>query len=67
MILEDSIQQRLRSSATIAENEVAMRVGDLYVAENVLTKERRQLSLSDALLNTNSVNESTASRGLLKG
>ena len=67
MILEDSIQQRLRSSATIAENEVAMRVGDLYVAENVLTKERRQLSLSDALLNANSVNESTASRGLLKG
>ena len=67
MILEDLIQQRLRSSATIAENEVAMRVGDLYVAENVLTKERRQLSLSDALLNTNSVNESTASRGLLKG
>ena len=67
MILEDSIQQRLRSSATIAENEVAIRVGDLYVAENVLTKERRQLSLSDTLLNTSSVNESTASRGLLKG
>lgn len=67
MILEDSIQQRLRSTAVIAENEVAMRVGDLYVAENVLTKERRQLSLSDASLNTNTVNESTSSRGLLKG
>lgn len=67
MILEDSIQQRLRSTAVIAENEVAMRVGDLYVAENVLTKERRQLSLSDAALNTNTVNESTSSRGLLKG
>ena len=67
MILEDSIQQRLRSSATIAENEVAIRVGDLYVAENVLTKERRQLSLNDTFLNTSSVNESTASRGLLKG
>ena len=67
MILEDSIQQRLRSTAVIAENEVAMRVGDLYVAENVLTKERRQLSLSDASLNTNTVNEATSSRGLLKG
>ena len=67
MILEDSIQQRLRSTAVIAENEVAMRVGDLYVAENVLTKERRQLSLSDASLNTSTVNESTSSRGLLKG
>ena len=67
MFLEDSIQQRLRSSTVIAENEVAMRVGDLYVAYNVLTKERRQLSLSDTLLNTSSVNESTASRGLLKG
>ena len=67
MILEDSIQQRLRSTAVIAENEVAMRVGDLYVAENVLTKERRQLSLSDAALNANTVNESTSSRGLLKG
>ena len=67
MILEDSVQQRLRSSAIIAENEVAMRVGDLYVAENVLTKERRQLSLSEALLSANSVNESASSRGLLKG
>ena len=67
MILEDSIQQRLRSTAVIAENEVAMRVGDLYVAENVLTKERRQLSLSEASLNTNTVNEATSSRGLLKG
>ena len=67
MILEDSIQQRLRSTAVIAENEVAIRVGDLYVAENVLTKERRHLSLSDASLNINTVNESTASRGLLKG
>ena len=67
MILEDSVQQSLRSSTVIAENEVAMKLGDLYVAYNVLTKERRQLSLSDALLNTSSVNESTASRGLLKG
>lgn len=67
MILEDSVQQRLRSSAIIAENEVAMRVGDLYVAENVLTKERRQLSLSEALLSANSVNESASSRELLKG
>ena len=55
MILEDSVQQRLR------------RVGDLYVAENVLTKERRQLSLSEALLSANSVNESASSRELLKG
>ena len=67
MILEDSVQQRLRSSAIIAENEVAIRVGDLYVAENVLTKERRQLSLSEALLSANSVNESASSRELLKG
>ena len=67
MILEDSVQQSLRSSTVIAENEVAMKLGDLYVAYNVLTKERRQLSLSDTLLNANSVNESTASRGLLKG
>ena len=67
MILDDSIQQRLRSNSTIAENEVVMRLGDLYVAENVLTKERRQLSLSGINLDTPPVNESTTSRGLLKG
>ena len=67
MILEDSVQQSLRSSTVIAENEVAMKLGDLYVAYNVLTKERRQLSLSGLNLDTPSVNESTTSRGLLKG
>lgn len=67
MILDDSIQQRLRTSSTITENEVAMRLGDLYVAENVLTKERRQLSLSGLNLDAPTVNESTTNRGLLKG
>jgi calcineurin-like phosphoesterase family protein len=33
----------LRSSGTISSNEVIYLVGDLYVAENVITKARRVL------------------------
>ena len=31
----------LRKTGTLDKNEIAMRIGDLIVAENVLTKERR--------------------------
>lgn len=44
---------KLRKSGLIAENEVALVVGDVIVAENVITKARRVLEVSGVLLESN--------------
>jgi len=41
---------KLREAKLINENEIALMVGDLVVAENVITKERRILDTSGLLL-----------------
>lgn len=40
----------LRSNNVIASNEIVFKYGDLYVAENVVTRERRQLHNVSELL-----------------
>ena len=40
-ILKDSEIQSLRSAGIISNTEVALMVGDLIIAENVVTRERR--------------------------
>jgi len=66
MVLDDVVQSKLRANNIISESEVALKLGDLFVAENVLSKDRRQLTASDVSRFTSSVNESAAKRGLLK-
>ena len=44
---------KLRSSGVIAENEIAIVVGDVVVAENVVTKARRVLEVSGLMLESN--------------
>ena len=51
----------LREAGALQENEVAFRMGDLVVAENVLSKDRRVLDTADRILQENS------NRRLLKG
>jgi hypothetical protein len=41
--LPDETQQSLRASGLISEQEVAYKQGDLLVAVNVITQERRAL------------------------
>lgn len=41
----------LRLNNLIESNEIAFRFGDLYVAENVVTKERRVLQNASRVLN----------------
>ena len=65
MILEDSVQYSLRQSGVISESEIALKVGDLFVAENVLDKTRRHIEVSG--ISTPTVNESTQQKTLLKG
>lgn len=42
-MLHDADQLRMRAEGSINENEVAMMIGDLLVAENVVTRERRMI------------------------
>ena len=51
--------QALRNEGLISENEVAFRQGDLLVAVNVLTQEKRVVA--------GQVTESVANKRLLKG
>jgi hypothetical protein len=44
---------KLRASGLIEANEVAIMVGDVVVAENVITKERRILEVSGLMLESN--------------
>ena len=43
--------QSLRAAGIITENEIAFKIGDLYVAENVLTRNRRNITIPDSVLN----------------
>ena len=66
--LNDSMQRQLRENNTITQEEIAIEEGDLLIAENVLSKERRILDRSViANLNNNSITESKTKAQLLKG
>ena len=58
-ILSDNNIKNLRKQGVLQECEVAIQVGDIVVAENVLTKSRRVLDSSVVL--------SESSKKILKG
>ncbi len=60
-VLDDLTQKTLREQRTITNDEIAMKIGDIFLAENVLTKTRRKIEMNLNL--TESTNKST----LLKG
>jgi hypothetical protein len=64
-VLDNNILLQLRESNVISTQEVAIQVGDLYFAKDVLTNEKRIISLSG--VNTQSINETTTKQQLLKG
>jgi hypothetical protein len=54
ILLSDEDQKKLRESKVISENEVVFRVGDLYVAENIIKGTKRQVEVGKLLTeNTN--------------
>jgi hypothetical protein len=59
-ILTDDEQKILRSSGIIIIDEVAIRVGDLIVAEHVITQKRRVINGARDIL-------SESNKRLLKG
>ena len=62
--LGDNLQRKLRNLKIISENEVVGKQGDLFVAVNVLTQEKRNINLDASLLGES---ESTPSKRVLKG
>jgi hypothetical protein len=45
--------QKLRKSGTITSEEIAIVVGDIIIAENVITKERRTIETHGLMLESN--------------
>lgn len=58
-ILSDYELRSLRNHGIINENEIALKAGDLFVAENIATKERRVIPNAKEIL--------TESKRILKG
>lgn len=44
--LPDNQQKTLREKGLISENEVAIKEGDKYIAENLLSRERRIINIT---------------------
>ena len=61
MYLSENTQKNLRSAGVISENEVVIQEGDLYVAVNVVSNQRRIVSIDRSLLENRSTSK------LLKG
>jgi hypothetical protein len=59
--LSSKTQELLREEKIITDSEVAIRIIDRYVAENILTKTRRIIHVPQRLI------ESTHNKRILKG
>jgi hypothetical protein len=57
--LSDEINANLRKGGLLSQDEIAIQIGDIVVAENVLTRGRRILEKDSVLI--------TESRKILKG
>ena len=68
--LDNTVQISLRESNQISSNEVAIQIGDLFVAENIIDKSRRQLDAGSINILLTKVSEGiseSSNRTLLKG
>ena len=66
MYLNDDVQKQMRDAKIISESEVILKEGDMLLAVNVLTQNRRVLSLDKAtILRIESLTKSN--KKLLKG
>ena len=67
--LNDNTQRLLRENNIISQEEIALEEGDLLIAENVLTKERRMLQrdVVSQFSFTSNISESKTKTKLLKG
>ena len=59
--LDNDTQARLRDEKIITENEVAIQIGDKFIAENVISRTRRVIHVPNRLL------ENTSNKRVLRG
>jgi hypothetical protein len=50
MYLNEELQQLLRAEGVIQENEVVSKEGDLFIAVNVVSNQRRIINVSKRLI-----------------
>ena len=67
MYLSDEIQTTLRQLSKISESEVVQKQGDIYVAINVITSERRILLNEQKLIESLAGKSKVGKRKILKG
>jgi len=69
MYLSDNVQQALRQMNKIGINEVLKKEGDLFVAVNVVTQQRRIIQIDHSLVEslTKGQRPPGSGGGLLKG
>ena len=66
-ILENVQLQKLRETNIITSDEVAIQAGDLYYAKNVLTNEKRMISIPRDVFTSNESTRPQSGSQLLKG
>lgn len=66
-VLDNTTQKKLRENSIISSEEVAMQVGDLFLAENVISKERRRIPPETINITETDNTNNTSSKTLLKG
>ena len=59
--LDDTTQKKLRDEKIITDSEVAMQIGDKIIAENILTKSRREIHVPTRIF------EGSSNKRVLKG
>jgi hypothetical protein len=59
--LENSLQALLREEKIITDQEIAIAIGDKFIAENIITKSRREIYVPTRLY------EGTNNKRVLKG
>lgn len=68
MYYNDDVQKRLRNTGKINQNEVLLKEGDLFIALNVVTQQRRIIPSDAGLLEAlNLRSEGSMNKQLLKG
>lgn len=64
-VLDSSILRSMRDRNIISEQEVVVQVGDLFFAKNIISNEKRIVSID--INSNNQINETKSEKQLLKG
>tara|TARA_B100000427_G_scaffold99971_1_gene82298 strand:+ start:1641 stop:1850 length:210 start_codon:yes stop_codon:yes gene_type:complete len=64
-VLDNNILRNMRDRNIISEQEVIVQVGDLFFAKNVISNEKRIISIDTN--GNNQINETKSEKQLLKG